>query len=488
MEAHESRWKSLLFTGPAILLLFILMVYPTLDTIRLSFMDRQAQQFIGLDNYIYALTSPRMQEAFRNNLIWLVVFTAGTVGLGLLIAVLTDRVKYETLAKSVIFLPMAISFVGASVIWKFVYDLNPPGTPLQPGEQIGLLNAIVTGVSPDGSLSDIIHELNARGVPIDEEQVANDLIQAETDALAQAVADNRMPQEEADRLLERLPNRARAFLDGEVPSYRERWQTVGQWARLAVAGINEALGTLGENSGDVVCAVVPARCIRVVTDEEKKAIEDAVDAERLAPEKGDALLAALPQAAEAFVRQGTPPPGEWQLADRWGEITAGVNSVNVQSLNLTLDTGAQPVDWIRQPIINNIALIIVGVWIWTGFCTVVLSAALKNIPAELFEAARVDGANEFQIFFRITIPQLAPTLTVVTTTMLITVLKVFDIVYVMTAGNFGTEVIANRMYLEMYGGQREFGRASAIAVILMLAIIPAMLFNVYQFRKQEATR
>jgi len=118
----------------------------------------------------------------------------------------------------------------------------------------------------------------------------------------------------------------------------------------------------------------------------------------------------------------------------------------------------------------------------------VLSAALKGIPAELLEAARVDGANEFQVFFQVIIPQLMPTLTVVTTTMVITVLKVFDIVYVMTAGNFGTEVIANRMYLEMYGGNREFGRASAIAVVLMLAIVPMLVYNVIQFRRQEARR
>jgi len=130
----------------------------------------------------------------------------------------------------------------------------------------------------------------------------------------------------------------------------------------------------------------------------------------------------------------------------------------------------------------------VGVWIWTGFCMVVLSAALKGIPGELIEAARVDGAHEVQVFFRIIIPILMPTITVVMTTMVINALKVFDIVYVMTAGNFGTEVIANRMYFEMYGGNREFGHASAIAVILMLSIVPIMVFNIVQFRRQEARR
>ena len=198
---------------------------------------------------------------------------------------------------------------------------------------------------------------------------------------------------------------------------------------------------------------------------------------------------AVRSAALAYVRDGTRPAGEgWQTVDQWDQIIAGVNSVNIRALNSTLDTGVQPIDWIRRSGINNIALIIVGIWIWTGFCMVVLSAALKGIPSELLEAARVDGATEIQVFFRIIIPMLMPTITVVFTTMVINALKVFDIVYVMTAGNFGTEVIANRMYFEMYGGNREFGRASAIAVILMLSIIPIMVYNVVQFRRQEARR
>jgi len=465
------------------------MVYPTLDTIRLSVLDRQAEQFVGLDNYVYAITSPRMQEAFRNNLIWLVVFTAGTVGLGLLIATLTDRVKYEALAKSVIFLPMAISFVGAGVIWRFVYDLRPPGTPLQPGQQIGLLNAIVTGANADQTLADAIRAFNARGVPVTEAEVADVIIARETEALQEAVADGTLTQEQADSLLAVLPQRARDYLTGVVPSFREQWQNVGNWSRLAIASINDGLQTLGAEASTVVCSVAASECVEELIDTEEDAIDEAVDADRLSSDDADALRSALPEAAQAFVTQGVrPAPGQWQTADQWDAIIADVDSVSIRSLNTALDTGAQPIDWLRQPIINNFALIIVGVWIWTGFCTVVLSASLKNIPAELFEAARVDGANEFQIFFRITIPQLMPTLTVVTTTMLITVLKVFDIVYVMTAGNFGTEVIANRMYLEMYGGQREFGHASAIAVILMLAIVPVMIFNIIQFRRQEATR
>lgn len=232
-----------------------------------------------------------MRIAFRNNLLWLVVFTTLIVSLGLVLAVLLDRVRYESVAKSVIFLPMAISFVGAGVIWRFMYAYQPRNAP-----QIGLLNAVLVGIF-----------------------------------------------------------------------------------------------------------------------------------------------------------------------------------------------GHDPIGWLVNRSVNNFALIAAGVWIWTGFCMVILSAAYKGIPRDIIEAARVDGANEWQIFWRVTIPLMKPTLAVVTTTMIINVLKVFDIVYVMTFGEFGTEVLANRMYKEMFNF-RHFGRASAIAVVLLLAIVPVMAANIRRFQEQEAIR
>lgn len=288
---HTSRSWTWSFVAPALFFLALYLVYPTLATIYTSFLDRNAESWVGLENYIYAFTSPAMLTAFRNNVLWLVVFTVATVGLGLMLAVLTDRVKYEAVAKSIIFLPMAVSFVGAGVIWKFVYAYNPPGA-----SQIGLLNQIVVAL------------------------------------------------------------------------------------------------------------------------------------------------------------------------------------------------GGQPVGWLlERPWINNLALIVVGVWIWTGFAMVILSAAYKGIPNELKEAARVDGASEWQLFWRISLPYIQSTIAVVTTTMIINVLKVFDIVYVMTNGNFGTEVVANRMYKEMFQF-RNFGRAGAVAVVLFLAILPLILVNIRRFRQQEVER
>ncbi|NLM39486.1 MAG: sugar ABC transporter permease [Firmicutes bacterium] len=288
MKRRAGRLTPILYVGPAVLFMVVYQLYPAIHTIILSFMDRRSETFVGLDNYRYVFTSSTMLRAFRNNLLWVVFFTAGTVGFGLLLAILVDRVKYESLAKSVIFMPMAVSFVGAGVVWKFMYNYRPPGA-----NQIGLLNQI-----------------------------------------------------------------------------------------LVVLGL-------------------------------------------------------------------------------------------------------EPKGWLLESPLNNFALIAVGLWIWTGYCMVILSAAYKGIPAELLEAGQVDGANDLQLFWHVIIPEMKPSLTVVVTTMLVNVLKIFDIIYVMTNGNYGTEVIANRMYKEMFQFANT-GRASAIAVVLFLIIIPVMYANVREKLKGES--
>jgi len=289
-ERWQGRLRPWLWLLPALSFLGFFLVYPAINTIVLSFEDKFSKNFDGLNNYTYFFTNPDTLISLRNNVIWLVLLTFFAVGAGLLIAILVDRVRYEPTAKSVIFLPLAISFVGAGIIWRFVYDYAPPGQP-----QTGLLNAGVT--------------------------------------------------------------------------------------------------TLG-----------------------------------------------LP-----------------------------------------------PITWLQDAPTNTIALILVAAWIWTGFCMVILSAALKGISAELLEAARVDGATELQVFRNITFPLLLPAIAVVATTMVITALKAFDIVYVMTSGNFDTNVIANQMYKELFTNSQP-GRASAIAVILLLLIVPVMLINIRRFREQEAIR
>ena len=317
VEKLPRIWKERLlpwvYMGPAVLMLTAYLVLPTLRTLYISFFDSRSEKFVGLKNYAFALTNPDMVIAFRNNLLWLVLVSGQSVGLGLIIAVLVDRVKYESAAKSLIFLPMAISFVGASVIWRFIYAFKPAGS-----DQIGLLNAVrqTFGLDPLGWLI------------------------------------------ERDGLLEPV------------------------WETLKVPSI-------------------------------------------------DALPTLLP--------------------------------------------------------LNTLALIAIMVWLQTGFCMVLLSAAVKGIPKDVIEAARIDGANEFQIFRRIIIPMIMPTITVVATTVVVAVLKVFDIVYVMTGGNLDTDVIASRMIKEMFNF-RNFGRGSAIATVLLLAVIPVMVTNIRRFTQQEANR
>lgn len=294
VELLPEKWIPILqpvvFVGPGLALLFWFLAIPVFRTVVLSFRDPTGQKFEGFGNYIFAFTDRIMIETFRNNLLWMIFGTLFCVSLGLIIAVLADRSKYESIYKAIIFMPMAISFVGAGVIWKFVYTYKGEGSGIS---EIGLLNAIV----------------------------------------------------------------------------------------LAFGG------------------------------------------------------------------------------------------------------ESQP--WLLQPPYNNFFLIAIMVWLQTGFAMVILSSAIKGIPAELLEASRIDGANEFQIFFRIIIPSIQGTLITVTTTIVIFSLKLFDIVRVMTGGNNGTNVIANEFYLQRftYG---DAGQASAIAVILLIAVVPVMIYNLRQFRESRA--
>jgi len=294
---RTAKWQPWAFVGPALLILGFFLLYPTVTTIWRSFYGSGQALFgpnvryVGLGNWRYVFTHPTMTGALRNNALWVGVFTLFTVGFGTVLAVLLDRVKYERILKSVIFVPAAISYVGAAIIWRFVYAYRPVGLP-----QIGVLNALVVAL------------------------------------------------------------------------------------------------------------------------------------------------------------------------------------------------GGEPQGWmILRPWVNNLLLIVVGIWIWTGFAMVIMSAAYKNIPRQLLEASRIDGANEWQTFRRVILPLLWPTASVVAVTMVVQVLKVFDIVYVMTNGAFNTEVVANRMYKEMFNFFN-YGRASAIAVVLLMMLTPFMILYVRRFSQQGGAR
>ena len=306
----RGRLQPFVFVGPAIAMLVWFLALPVLRTFWISLFNRDGpppgwldwsnlggsfaalgSRFVGLDNYVAVFTDRLMMEAFRNNIMWIVFGATFTVIIGLLIAVLADRSAFERVGKSAIFLPMAISFVGAGVIWNFIYEVRPVDVP-----QIGLLNAIVVGL-------------------------------------------------------------------GGKPQPWPAWTAIAPW--------------------------------------------------------------------------------------------------------------------------NNLFLIVIVIWLQVGYAMVLFSAALKGIPADLMEAGRVDGANEVQIFFKIMVPYIMGTIITVTTTVVIFTLKVFDVVWVMTGGQFGTEVIATQFYRQSFTA-RNSGYGSAIAIVLLLAIVPVMIYNLKQFREQEA--
>ena len=274
---------------PAIGFATIFMVYPLIRTVFISFRNSADTKWVGLDNYVYFFTFPDTLTSLRNSLLWLVFYTFFAVFLGLVIAILLDRVKYEALAKIAIFLPVPISAVAASIIWKFMYDYQTPGQV-----QTGTLNALI--------------------------------------------------------------------------------------------------GTVGQG----------------------------------------------------------------------------------------------PIPWLINSTTNNAALIFVGIWSITGFCMVIISASLKAISTEVLEAARIDGANEFQIVRLVVTPLLWPTITVVGTTMIINALKIFDIPYVLTSGAYDTDVIATQMFNQL--AHAHYSRAAAVGVVLFLAIVPLLVVNIRRFQQQEEQR
>lgn len=287
----EDRFKPYVFLLPAYGLIALFIVYPTIQTVVNSFANDDSTAWVGLANYQDVLGDPAFRETLFNNLLWIIIVPATTVFIGLIVAVLADRLseRGEKLSKSLVFLPMAISFVGAATIWKFIYDINSTG------EQIGLLNGIVT----------------------------------------------------------------------------------------------------------------------------------------------------------AF--------------------------------------GFDPVSWLATQTfqLNDILLMVILIWLQVGFSMVLLSAAIKGVPEETLEAARIDGASEFQIFRLVTVPQIRVTITAVFVTVLILVLKVFDVVYVMNNGRDGTSVIGLDFFRQIF----DFGNAgvaASIVVLLMVAIIPVLIYQIRSFRAEEA--
>ena len=357
-----------LFLFPAIFALSLYLAYPVVATLWLSVTDRNAGgTFVGLANYRQMFDESKFWEAVRNNMLWLIVVPAMSTAFGLIAAQLTDRIKWGNIAKSLIFMPMAISFVGASVIFKLVYDSRPQGQ-----DQIGVLNAVWL-LFDGGTMSFICLRLLPAGI-----------------LLAFAAF-----------MLYGIYLSLRPLLWGESHHGGGSWWTL------------------------------PLRAVVAL---------------------GAAYLLYLSLHSIYAVFTFAYPYGE-------------------------------PQTWLTIPFWNNFFLMVVLIWIQTGFAMVILSAALRGIPEETIEAAIIDGANAFDIFFKIKIPQIMGTIVVVWTTITLVVLKVFDIVYAMTNGQWETQVLANYMFDKLFRANN-WGVGSASAIVIMLLVLPILVWNVYNARKE----
>ncbi|MBP1853152.1 carbohydrate ABC transporter permease [Rhizobium halophytocola] len=355
-----------LFLFPAIVALGLYLAYPVVATLWLSVTTRSGA-FIGLENYSRMAGEAKFWEALRNNMLWLIIVPAASTACGLLAAQLTDRISWGSIAKSLIFMPMAISFVGASVIFKLVYDARPEGQ-----EQIGILNAM--WLSFDGGAGSF---LVLKLVPVL-------LLLIFAALMVYAIYSLMMP----------------LVAGGPRPLQRPVWMKA-----LRVFGALFALWLL-------------------------------------------------------FL----------SLRSGLGVLTADLPY-------------GQPQNWLTIPFWNNLLLMVVLIWIQTGFAMVILSAAIRGIPEETIEAAVIDGANPFQIFFKIKVPQIMGTVVVVWTTITLVVLKIFDIVFAMTNGQWQTQVLANYMYSKLFVAG-DWGVGSAAAIVIMLLVLPILVWNVYSARKE----
>jgi len=418
------KWIAFLFLFPALFFLGALVVYPTFDTIAQSVRD-PAGNLVGFQNYAEIAESARIRTAVKNTFLWVLTAPAIITGLGLVFAILTERVRYQTAIKIIVFMPMAISFLATGVIWRVMYDPAP-----EKGFVNATAGAIVNAVNAPGLYPEAVpppgsKELTQEGGAI----VANDSF--EPGSVAQigltAIAEPDVPMDAVQAAAPEAPG------DG---------LGVVVWRDFKPGG-----GTLGElEEGELG---LPGAAVEVLDGNE-------------------------------VVATGTTGPDGSATFEGLG---AGPFTARVAAS--TFAAGFQGVDWLGASFVTP-AIIAAFCWMWAGFAVVVIGAGLAALPRDVLEAARVDGANEWQTFRYVTLPLLAPVLGVVFVTMVINVMKIFDIVLVTAPGSSQDEanVIALEMYKTTFAG-REYGVGSAVAVLLLLLVIPVMIFNIRRFRRED---
>lgn len=428
---RRARIIALLFVFPALLLLGALVVYPVLFSVGRSFFDASGTRFVGGENYTEMFRDPATLNAVRNTAIWVVVAPALLTGLGLILAVLVEKVRWATAFKLLLFMPMAVSFLAAGIIFRLAYDEDP---------NKGVLNAAVVSV--------------------------HDAFKGTSE----------YPTARA-----RVGQGLKAAPDG---SYR----TNGSVS----PGQSVALGLVGVAPKDLPGGAEPAYGAahrKAAADEVSGVVYlDFTPGGGGKQGKVDRRESGLPEMKVEAVGDDGKTAGSTTTAADGSFHFAGLKSGSY-TVELPASNFAQPyqgVSWLG-PVLVTPAIIGAYLWIWTGFAMVLIGAGLATLPRDALEAARMDGANEWQIFRRITVPLLAPVLTVVFVTLVINVMKVFDLVYIIAPGPVQEDatVLATQMWLVSFGGGNNQGLGSALGVLLLLLVVPAMVFNVRRFRRAQ---
>ena len=418
---------ALLFLAPALLLLGVWIVYPAVYTIIRSFFDNTGDKFVGIDNYKELFSSDTLLTAIRNNAIWVAVVPVLVTAIGLIFAVLTERVRWSVAFKTAVFMPMAISMFAAGVIWRITLEQDP-----ERGAANAAIAAVRDAIDPPGALP--------RAQPSTEDLRGNE---RNGFTLRDPVA---------------AGDTVRLGLTGIPPD--------GVPGDSAAAAEPEALQ--GGITGVVWRDFTPGGGERGAIDPEEAGLPGVTI--QLRDPGGGVVDEVESDATGRFAFEGV----------EGGDLRVAISA----------KTFAEPyggVTWLGEKLIVP-SLLIAYIWIWAGFAMVVIAAGLSAIPRDVLEAARTDGASEWQAFRRVTVPLLAPVLSVVFITMVINVLKVFDIVLSLAPGSVQDDatVIALSMWRTSFGGTNDFGLGAAIAVFLFLLVIPVILLNIKRFRSEES--
>jgi alpha-glucoside transport system permease protein len=424
-----ARWRSggvtLLFLAPALVFLGVWIVYPTIRTVVRSFFDQEGSSFVGLENYRTLFTNDTLLTAIQNNVLWIAVVPATVTAIGLVFAVLTERIAWSSAFKIVVFMPMAISLFAAGVIWQLMDQRDPSQ---------GTVNASIKVVHDAFSASGVLTAAQPstpqlKGNPQTGFVLDSPVAPGDGAALGlTAIPIGDLPEE---------PTPA------DTPQPQPGAVTGVVWRDFTPGG--------GGTPGAVDDGEIGLEGVTVELRE------------------GAELVASTTSADDGTFTFEDVDDGSYSVAISPATFAAPFNGVN----------------WLGPQLITP-AIMIAYIWVWAGFAMVVIAAGLSAISREVLEAARTDGASEWQVFRRVTVPMLAPVLSVVFITMLINVLKVFDIILSVAPGSSQDDanVIALAMWRTSFGGVNDFGLGSAIATFLFILVIPALLLNIRRFKRE----